>query len=451
MRELLEACGALRYPRPVEAPDVLTWVERQELRRQSGHEATSGINDRIVDWLLQGFDDLVKTLPALAPEERAKRARLIWESLGDLEERRGRGIFEGAYTWTHHGSYKKDFPAAFLRRLNAASWVPDASGELHPPRLVMFDPLGWKPNPFLLSKIAFKPPIIDQLAKEAGIDPAALDLLKKLGITSVAELTSRLGITEQPPEPEAEPEEPAVDEPSGDVYGDAKDLYGDDMPDIPPGTPDPDGGDGAKGGSGGGGQGRPGTGDATRGGGKGDGGSQGGGSGRPGERGGKGGGTGGGTQGKRSPGQGGGRPFISYVGTHPDEDEPDPDGIDQATRMRIEELAIEQIVKLEPALNRTPEGNPGFDLFENDSNGAAVRWVEVKSMTGTLADRPVGLSRTQFDCARERGAAYWLYVVEHATDDEQTRILRIQDPVAHARTFTFDRGWVEIARTEPPA
>lgn len=119
--------------------------------------------------------------------------------------------------------------------------------------------------------------------------------------------------------------------------------------------------------------------------------------------------------------------------------------------MRIEELAIEQIVKLEPALIRTPEGNPGYDLYENDSTGAAVRWVEVKAMTGTLADRPVGLSRTQFDCARELGSEYWLYVVEHATDPEQTRILRIQDPVAHARTFTFDRGWRHIARTAPPS
>lgn len=388
----------------------------------------------------------MNTLPALPREERIKRARLIWDSLGDVEERRGRGIFEGAYTWTHHGSYRKDFPAAFLRRLNDVSWVPDASGDLHPPSRVMFDPLGWKPNPFLLSKIAFKPAIIDQLAKEAGIDPAALDLLKKLGITSVAELTSRLGITEQPPEPETEPVEAAIDEPAGDVYGDAKDLYGDDMPEIPQGTPDPDGGDGAEAGSGGLGQGRPGTGDPTKGGGKGSGATQGSGSGRPGERA----GTGSGTQGKRSPGRGGGRPFISYVGTHPDADDPDPDGLDKAARMKIEELAIEQIVKLEPALNRTPVGNPGYDLYENDNSGAAVRWIEVKSMTGALADRPVGLSRTQFDCARERGAAYWLYVVEHATDPEQARILRIQDPVAHARTFTFDRGWVEIARTEPP-
>jgi len=39
--------------------------------------------------------------------------------------------------------------------------------------------------------------------------------------------------------------------------------------------------------------------------------------------------------------------------------------------------------------------------------------------------------------------------VERTTDAKQARILRIQDPVAHARTFTFDRGWAEIARTDP--
>ena len=70
-------------------------------------------------------------------------------------------------------------------------------------------------------------------------------------------------------------------------------------------------------------------------------------------------------------------------------------------------------------------------------------------MTGSLEDRPVGLSKAQFDCAREHGPAYWLYVVEHATENGNARILRIQDPVARARTFTFDRGWAGIAQTEP--
>jgi hypothetical protein len=189
--------------------------------------------------------------------------------------------------------------------------------------MVVFDTLGWKATPFLLTKIAFKPPIIDQLAREAGIDPAALDLLKKLGITSVAELTSRLGIIEPPPEPPSQPDaEPEPAPPSGcDVYGNAADLYGDDMPDIPPGTPDPEGGDGiGAGGTSGGGQGRSGTGGASSSGGHGASGG-----GQSSDRGGSGSGTGSGTQGKRSPGSAGGRPFISYVGTHPNEDDPDPD------------------------------------------------------------------------------------------------------------------------------
>jgi hypothetical protein len=145
------------------------------------------------------------------------------------------------------------------------------------------------------------------------------------------------------------------------------------------------------------------------------------------------------------------RPFISYVGTHPEDEEPDPDGLNQRTRMQLEDRAIEIIMGFEPQLRRTPAGNRGFDLYELDGNGQTNRWIEVKAMTGNLRSRPVGLSRAQFECARERGAGYWLYVVEHADDANKARVLRIQDPVAHARTFTFDYGWRQIARTDPPA
>jgi len=454
MRELLEACGALRYPRPERAPLEHHWSDRlKALRVRAGHAETSGYSDSVEDWTLQGFEELLNHLPTLTAEQRIDRARLIWESLGDLEERRGRGVFDGAYTWSHNGKYATSFPAAFLRNLNSAAWVPDATGELVPPNLVVFDSLGWKENPFLLTKIAFKPPIIDQLAKEAGIDPAALDLLRRLGITSVEELTTRLGITDQPPADEdptdeAPPEEEEDDDSAGDdVYDDARDLYDADMPDIPPGTPDPNGGDGATGATGREGQG--GSGPRTRpGGGQANGGAHDG-SGRH-AGGGKGDGTSGAGQGRRTPGTAGGRPFISYLGTHPDDEESDPDGLDQATRMRIEDQAIALIISVEPRLQRTPEGNPGFDLFESNSGGHQVRWVEVKSMTGSLENRPVGISRTQFDYARSKGDAYWLYVVEYATDPAKTRVLRIQNPIAHARTFTFDRGWLEIAQTLIP-
>lgn len=447
MRVLLEACGSLRCPRPEKAPVESPWSDRLiALRAQAGHVDTSGYSDTVEDWTLQGFQDLLDHLPNLTPEQRVERARLIWESLGDLEERRGRSIFEGSYTWTHNGKYATSFPSAFLRNLNEAAWVPDANGELVAPNLVVFDSLDWKPNPFLLTKITFKPPIIDQLAKEAGIDPAILDLLRR-DPALVAELASRLSAIPTPePAPSTEAE---TDLPSGgDVYDGAKDLYGDDMPDIPPGTPDPEGGDGVGIGSGSGGNGRTGAG-TSRGSGQGNGGVRG--ASGYGVYGGIGGGASSGGHGKRTPGSAGGKPFISYVGAHPDDDGTDPDGLDQAERMQIEGSAIDLIIGLEPALCRTPEGNPGFDLFEADSGGRQIRWVEVKSMTGTLADRPVGLSYTQFDYAREKGNAYWLYVVEHATDPKEARVLRIQNPAGRSRTFTFDHGWTEVARLDFPS
>jgi hypothetical protein len=66
--------------------------------------------------------------------------------------------------------------------------------------------------------------------------------------TSASVLAARLGISDTPQatggEPTVKPEpEPDLQAPGGDVYGDAKDLYGDDMPDIAPGTHDLDGGD----------------------------------------------------------------------------------------------------------------------------------------------------------------------------------------------------------------
>ena len=138
------------------------------------------------------------------------------------------------------------------------------------------------------------------------------------------------------------------------------------------------------------------------------------------------------------------RPFISYVGTHPNERDADPDGLDQSARMALEASAIDLILDQEPRWQRTSAGNEGFDLFETGSDGQQARWCEVKAMTGGLRDRPVGLSHTQFDHARKRGEAYWLYVVEHVGSDA-ARVVRIQDPAGMARTFTFDHGWLEVA------
>ena len=69
----------------------------------------------------------------------------------------------------------------------------------------------------------------------------------------------------------------------------------------------------------------------------------------------------------------------------------------------------------------------------------------MKAMKGTLDDRSVTLSRTQFECAQKHGDAYWLYVVESAATPEEARILRIRNPAGKAQNFSFDHGWATVA------
>lgn len=431
VREMLEACGAVRYLRPIEDTS-LSWEERKDLRTRAGHAETSGQNDCITDWMLLGLRDLLDSLRNLEVEERRAKARLLWEELTHLEERKGKGVFAGEYTWTHYGKYRTpQFDAAFVRLLNATDWVTDLGGNLQRPQLVLFDSLGWKPSPFLLSKLPFKPPIIDQLAKAAGIEPGVLDLLKKLGVTSEAELRARLGV-----ENESLPKDRGTEGPVEDV---PKKLLCDTLSPTPP-IPEPTGSELAPSGSGGRASGHGSGAEAD--------------SGRAQGTGARGGGHGEGrTKGsgqdttKRTPGASGGGPFISYVAAHPNDEDRDPDGLDQAARMALEARAIDLILHREPNWQRTPAFNPGYDLFDTGPDARPTRWCEVKAMTGSLDDRPVGLSRTQFECAREHGDHYWLYVVEHA-GDEGARIVRVQDPAGKARTFTFDQGWINVAELD---
>lgn len=406
VRALLVACGAHRYLEPVPIEAKLDWEQRTAIRRDAGLERASWERP-IEDATLRGLAGLLRLIEDLNPKERPARAMLLWEALADLESRQGSGAFLGTYSWGYSHEWKTArFDAAFVRRLNEASWIADSDGALHRPSEVLFDSLGWKPNPLLLSKIRFKPPVIDQLAREAGIEPGVLDLLKNLGVTSVAELRKRLGV---------QAEGANGNKNVGDGVDDALKKLGITGTPTPP-APDPTAGDlmqpGGQGGGAGGGR------------------------------------ASGTSGGKRTPGSPGGRPFISYVGTHPDDEGPDPDGLEQAARMALEATAIELVRASEPQWQPTPTHNPGFDLFAPGPDGRPVRWCEVKAMAGSLDDRPVGLSRSQFECAREHGSAYWLYAVERAGTD-RARIIRIQDPAGKARTFTFDHGWLDVAEVNP--
>ena len=396
IRELLEACGAVRHMRPIK-DNSLSWEERKHLRTQAGHPDL-GRHQSITDWSLQGLQDLLRTLPSASLQERQDKARLLWEELVHLEGR-SKGVFTGKYSWTHYGNYSQPVDSAFVRALSATAWVPDAEGELLRPEFVLFDSLKWSPNPFLQSKIVFRPPVLDQLAMEAGIEPGVVDLLRKHGITSESELITRLGLQESRVElggraagsdtTDDPPKETATTEPARQPWDPAAEGHT-----IPGGvTRQEDKGVSRD------------------------------------------------TQGSGSHGE---RQFISYVAARHNEEETDPDLLDRPARMALEARAIELILDREPDWKRTQVGNPGFDLYQVGEDGQPILWCEVKAMAGGLEERPVGISRKQFDWARQCGVNYWLYVVEHA-NEQSYRIVRINDPAGQTRTFTFDRGWICVA------
>lgn len=67
-------------------------------------------------------------------------------------------------------------------------------------------------------------------------------------------------------------------------------------------------------------------------------------------------------------------------------DEPDPDSLTHQARIALEEEAIKAILAADSSLQRTKTNNPGFDLVAVDTRGSPIRWVEVKSMTGSIPD-----------------------------------------------------------------
>ena len=398
VRALLEAAGSPLYLIPIHTDSTLTRDEKAELRQATGSGEIT-VEIAVNDSTLRGLEPLLATIASLAQDETVSRSTLLWEALCDVEDRRGVGAFQGEYRWKWYRERRAVFDASFVRFLNEVSWVPDENGVLQRPRDVIFESTGWEANPFLLTKIRFKPPVIDKLAREAGIEPGVLTLLAQYGLTSVEELTAQLlraGLIDGKSRTQ---DTPSVEDALRGLLGDSP------TPTSP--VPEPLGPKNAPG---------PGNGVGT------------------------------GAQSRGRTNRPSGRRFISYIAVNSqDEEESDPDGLTRQQRMDLEDKAIGLILGQEPGLDRTSTHNPGFDLTEPGPDGQPVKWVEVKAMNGTLRDRPVGLSRTQFEFAQKHGKAFWLYIVEAAGSAEQVHLVRIQDPVGKSQTFTFDHGWHSVA------
>lgn len=416
-RSMLGACGASRYLRPKEVDCTLSYDDLKKIRRNAGLERMTW--DKLKDQSLHGVQELLYHMARLCADERRDRATTLWDALSDVAAQTP-GAFLGNYTWGYsHDRKTENFDAETIRFLNTTAWVPSDDGDFRVPSEVSFGKLGWRSEPLLLSKISFRPAEVDQLAEKVDIDADVLYLLKQYDLTSVAAFRERLGLTAEEKDDEtnegeavdgaianlgvATPFAPSIDNPN--AIDNERDH----------GTDDRVGG-------------RRGSAEAQT------------------ERGGD------GSDGDRRLGtvergtvSHNAAIFHSYVAVDHEEGR-DPDGIVHEERMALEEVAIELILRSESHWQRTPSNNEGFDLVQV-SKGQKCKWCEVKAMTGSLHDRPATMSHAQFKCAQKHGDAYWLYVVERAGSAD-ARIMRIQDPVGKAKTFTFDKGWLGVAEVD---
>lgn len=406
-RGLLEACGASRYLKPIETKSQITWEEERELRKAEGSVGSSG-GESVEDFTLRGLSELLSHILKLRGELAAIRSRLLWERLCDLEmQPKGRNAFLGTYKWFYFNPRRANFDAHFLRQLNKSNWVLNKNGVLQTPSQVLFEQTGWPSNAFLLSKVKFKPPVIDVLAREAGIEPGVIDLLAELGLKSEEELRKRLGIGADGTSVAKNSQKKdgaarlGVKEAGGNAEKTIDELriaYQSSISNISNNT-------------------TPSETDKTS------------------------------SSQNQNIGRGESRTFSSYISvSHTDNDDTESMTIEE--RLQLEELAIVRILAKEPKLERTAQGNPGFDLFEAGSNDEILRYIEIKAMRGTLQNRPVTLTRQQVETALQKREKYWLYIVESAGDVTNAKVLRINNPLGKAKSFAFDLGWLNAAEID---
>ena len=191
LKEILQRCGSACFVRPI--PSDLDWSKMTRIREKGDKKKTSGINDRGTDWELDKLNTIISRLADMDNETKQIISELLWEELLCLI-RNAKDIFEGIYKWSHYGNHSRPFNTMFVEQLNSESWIPDENGKLKTPSAILFQNLDWEEEPYLLSKIRFKPPEVAQLAEKVGIDPDVLDELKELGIKTLSDLTKFLGV-----------------------------------------------------------------------------------------------------------------------------------------------------------------------------------------------------------------------------------------------------------------
>ena len=143
---------------------------------------------------------------------------------------------------------------------------------------------------------------------------------------------------------------------------------------------------------------------------------------------------------RRPGGQSIAKRLVSYVEAGDPDDEVEDDSYrDDAKELREAALTVVEAYERDHGrsiVESRPFGEP-VDLV---SSG---RHIKVRGLSGPWGKTGVGLTRRQFDYARDKNGDYWLYVVENVND--QPIVTTIRSPFGQVTSFMFDSGWKEAA------
>lgn len=127
------------------------------------------------------------------------------------------------------------------------------------------------------------------------------------------------------------------------------------------------------------------------------------------------------------------------------------DGEQAAARDQIERAAVQFVMESQKSrwasLDEMPPNNPGFDIEATTEDGQ-VEYIEVKGQSGAWTETGVALTPTELLKAHREKEAYWLCVVEFATDPDRRQLHLVNNPFGSTHQFRFDSGWRAIAESE---
>jgi hypothetical protein len=148
------------------------------------------------------------------------------------------------------------------------------------------------------------------------------------------------------------------------------------------------------------------------------------------------------------------RRLLSYVRKKGEDsaNQQEGDGTANEHNLAVEVIARNAVCEFEKRHGRVAEQmaqtNPGFDIISRNPSTGEERFIEVKGVNGEWNQTGVGLSRTQFSNAQDKGDTYWLYVVEFASDPTHMRVHPIRSPALQVTSFMYDSNWRQAVTEE---